>query len=204
VSSACAAFEQGRTAGRTATVARSYLRRTRSVLVGTSIQVPCGTPSVTIQSGDRTVTIGRARQLTAVPFDQLTPATWLRADRRRVEGLGQVPAAAIIVSAAMEEGSDFRVSRFGADGRFKLSGELDVACSDGLVEVVRLAIEQGGEITLDMADVRFIDSSGIRALLAISRQLHGRGRLILESPSPLVRRVLDTAGAEHFPDFEIR
>jgi anti-anti-sigma factor len=102
------------------------------------------------------------------------------------------------------EGPEFRVSKIGADGRFKLSGELDVACSDGLVEVVKLAIEQGGDITLDMADVRFIDSSGIRALLAISRQLHGRGRLILESAIPLVRRILDTAGADRFPDFEIR
>jgi anti-anti-sigma factor len=104
----------------------------------------------------------------------------------------------------MEDGSSFRVSRVGADGRFKLSGELDLACSDGLAEVVSLAIEQGADITLDMSDVRFIDSSGIRALLAISRQLHGRGRLILESAIPLVRRILDTAGADRFPDFEIR
>jgi anti-anti-sigma factor len=104
----------------------------------------------------------------------------------------------------VEEGSDLQVSRVGADGRFKLSGELDVACSDGLVEVVRLAIEEGDDITLDMSDVRFIDSSGIRALLAISRQLHGRGRLILESPSPLVGRILETAGADRFPDLDIR
>jgi anti-anti-sigma factor len=103
----------------------------------------------------------------------------------------------------MEELPDFRVSKDGVDGRFILSGELDVSCSDGLVEVVRPAIEQGIDITFDASDLRFIDSSGIRALLTISRELRGRGRVVVAHPSSSVRRTLEIVGADSFPNFEI-
>jgi anti-sigma B factor antagonist len=75
-----------------------------------------------------------------------------------------------------------------------LGGELDLHEADDLS--ARLALEgQGwGDLTLDTSQLTFIDSSGLRALLRVAESLAGRGNLVLRSPSPPVRRVLELMG----------
>jgi len=98
----------------------------------------------------------------------------------------------------------FRVHRAGADRRFKLSGEVDMAVADGLVEVLQAQLNGGGDLTLDLSELAFIDSTGIHALIRISQRLGGDGRLILESPAGGVARVLEIVGIDRFPHVEIR
>ena len=57
----------------------------------------------------------------------------------------------------------------------------------------------GGDLTLELSGLAFIDSSGVRALLAAARGLAGRGRLVLAGARPGVRRVLDLMGVDHAP-----
>lgn len=93
--------------------------------------------------------------------------------------------------------------RDGADRHFQLSGELDLAVAPDLVERVKLAIEKGGRLSLDLSGLRFVDSSGIRALIEIARQLHGRGNLVLSSARGEVAKVLELVGLGRVPGIVI-
>lgn len=85
-------------------------------------------------------------------------------------------------------------------GRLLVTGELDVV-SGARLERLLLDIDDAGRIVLlDLAGVTFVDSTGLRSLLAASRraQVDGR-RLALANPSPVVRRLLDiTATSDLF------
>ena len=76
--------------------------------------------------------------------------------------------------------------------------------SDHLVDLVRGSMDGARDIVLNLSDVTFLDSGGIDALIRISRLVDGRGRLIIQSPSGVVARVLEIVGADRFPSFEIR
>lgn len=86
------------------------------------------------------------------------------------------------------------VSVLEAPRTLRLAGELDLNEADHLA--ARLAAEGagGGDLTLDLSQLTFIDSTGLRALLRTVDALAGRGNLVLRSPSPPVRRVLDLMG----------
>lgn len=74
----------------------------------------------------------------------------------------------------------------------RLVGELDLAGAPALSEAVARAAADGGSgrpLVLDMRDVSFIDSTGVRTLLEAAQSVGGS--LALLAPSPAVTRVLD-------------
>ena len=80
--------------------------------------------------------------------------------------------------------------------RLKLCGRLDAAWSahvqDALAECVRAGQH---EIELDLSEVAFLSSAGIRVLLLYYRQLHAiRGRLAIVDASQEVRQVIELSG----------
>ena len=84
--------------------------------------------------------------------------------------------------------------------RVRLSGEVDVSVveevHDALAELVAdLTPPPSGEVALDLSDLEFIDSSGIRMLLQTALDAEPSGlhiRVVALSDS--VRRVFDIAG----------
>jgi anti-anti-sigma factor len=73
---------------------------------------------------------------------------------------------------------------------FRLAGEIDLSNAHTLSERLMPATEDGGDLTLDLSELRFIDSSGIRVLVQAFQTLETKGaRLILRSPLPPVRDV---------------
>lgn len=80
------------------------------------------------------------------------------------------------------------------DRRLVLRGELDVAAAAALSEAIHEILEAGGSITLDLHQVTFIDSTGLRTIIGAARDMQGHGPLVLERPSPRVVEVLDIAG----------
>lgn len=85
-----------------------------------------------------------------------------------------------------------------ADGAIVASGDIDVAGGPILDAAI---VEQEGRlsaadpIVIDLTDVTFIDSSGLRSLLGASRRADERGAaVVLRSPSPSVRRLLEITG----------
>lgn len=77
-----------------------------------------------------------------------------------------------------------------------LTGELDPHTAPILDEHVRRALEgPSPTVVLDLVDLTFIDSSGLRSVIAAHKALVERGgHLVLRSPGPTTRRLLDVTG----------
>lgn len=85
--------------------------------------------------------------------------------------------------------------RTGATTTIVLTGDLDPATAPRLQAAIDDHADGAQAIVLDLAGVSFLDSSGLRVLVAANEALRGRGiALTLRSPSDNVRRLLDLTG----------
>jgi len=95
---------------------------------------------------------------------------------------------------------DFRCSATLDHGRavMAVSGELDLSTAPQLSQSIAEVLDQQPEdLTLDLAELRFIDSSGLALLACTSKTLRvHNGTLHLVSPTPPVRRVLEIVGLD--------
>lgn len=99
---------------------------------------------------------------------------------------------------------DFRVEPKADSPRdFDLIGELDLASSPALLETVMPAVREAGDLRLDLKELSFIDSSGIRAFLILAEELGNRGRLLLASPSRAVQHTLKLVGIQRADNIEV-
>jgi anti-anti-sigma factor len=85
----------------------------------------------------------------------------------------------------------------GSDGVFYLAGELDVASADALEATVRASLNGQADVILDVADLTFVDSTGIRAFIRLAKQSAPR-RVVLRNPQRNVERVLEIVTIEGF------
>jgi anti-sigma B factor antagonist len=92
----------------------------------------------------------------------------------------------------------FRMERAEDGQTFRLFGELDLGAVQCLRDEIRAAAPPGG-IRLDLSGLEFIDSTGIQALIDISKELRGEGKLVLASPGGQVARVLQITGIQTLP-----
>lgn len=81
-----------------------------------------------------------------------------------------------------------------ATGPIRVVGEIDLASANAVsTELMNGLAGANGVLALDLSEVSFIDSTGIRMLLAILRARPGT-RLDLSPVSPAVERVLTISG----------
>jgi anti-sigma B factor antagonist len=90
--------------------------------------------------------------------------------------------------------SAFRVHA-GSDGVLYLAGELDLATQEAFAASARERVNGQGQIVLDLTDLTFVDSTGIRTFIALARDVAPR-RLVLRHPVPAVASVLAIVGLE--------
>ena len=90
----------------------------------------------------------------------------------------------------------------GSEHGLRLRGELDIASAPTLREAWD---GLGGErqITLDLAELTFIDSSGLHALVEYADGNGAQGPLILRNVSEPIFRVLHITGLDASPTLEI-
>jgi anti-anti-sigma factor len=88
-------------------------------------------------------------------------------------------------------------------GMFRLHGELDLARAADLDTILEEEALQGGDMTLDLSEVEFLDSSAMGVLARVARTLEGKGRLILRSPSRAVRLALETSQLDTRDNIEV-
>lgn len=88
------------------------------------------------------------------------------------------------------------VTEAGEPGTYRLVGELDISTVDMLDAVLQRAAAAGGDVKLDLSQLTFIDSSGIRVLIRAMDRLHSGEKLILSQPTAPVQQVLDLMGLE--------
>ena len=83
--------------------------------------------------------------------------------------------------------------RIDPDGVVWFSGEVDLAVVD---RVLAAADEHVGrfELVVDLSEVTFVDSAGLAAIIELG--LRRRCPMLLRSPSPSVRRLLQLVGLE--------
>jgi anti-sigma B factor antagonist len=77
-----------------------------------------------------------------------------------------------------------------------VEGELDAHSAPALDEEIARLIGDGvTDVVLDLSATSFLDSFGLRALLAAQREVSDAGgRVSLQTPSKSVQRLLDIAG----------
>jgi anti-sigma B factor antagonist len=87
------------------------------------------------------------------------------------------------------------VSREGGDLVIAAEGEMDLANADEFGGVVRAQLA-GGPVVLDLSGLTFMDSSGVRMLDGLLREVDREGRRLRVAPElqPPVRQVLEMTG----------
>jgi anti-sigma B factor antagonist len=115
----------------------------------------------------------------------------LDADRRDVTRAEAGQASDIVWPVHVE-------TRPGADGRAVLhvSGEVDIQFAGELRDAGLAAAADSG-LAINLAEVSFIDSTGLAALIEINNTIRLRGQaLTLVAPSRSVRHILEVTGLE--------
>jgi anti-sigma B factor antagonist len=92
--------------------------------------------------------------------------------------------------------AEFHVERIVAAAavRLVLSGELDLAGTDRLLRAGE-NVPDGGTLTLDLASLSFMDSSGVKVFMNLDRRSRREGwSLAIENPRGQVLRLLQLCG----------
>ena len=87
-------------------------------------------------------------------------------------------------------------------GHFQLRGELDISTEESLRQLLQ-GLDPNPAV-LDLSELVFMDSSGLRVLLQAAQKANGVPRVIVERPSRAVRRLLEVALPTGVPGLEIR
>jgi anti-sigma B factor antagonist len=80
--------------------------------------------------------------------------------------------------------------------RVTLVGELDIAVADGVEERLRRLREAGRRVRLDLSQLDFIDSSGVRAIVLGLKHARQGGQVldVDRQISPTVQRMIEIMG----------
>jgi anti-anti-sigma factor len=82
-----------------------------------------------------------------------------------------------------------------------LHGELDIATAPELVDMLARLRHHGHAVTVDLAEVTFMDSTGLTTLMDAHKQARSNGwSFSVKRPSPPVRRVFELAGVARILD----
>jgi anti-sigma B factor antagonist len=96
---------------------------------------------------------------------------------------------------------EFSISAVDRDGRAHLTlrGELDLATAPELEELVNERIDESQEVVIDLRGLEFMDSSGIRVLVAAHARAGRTGtRLFIVRPEPqsAVAKIVEVSGLD--------
>lgn len=83
------------------------------------------------------------------------------------------------------------------DDGLALAGELDAHTAPLLAEAIAAA--DADRLSIDMSQVRFVDSSGLRVLIEAHQSALAQDRTVcLTNPSPTVTRLLQISGIDDY------
>ena len=101
--------------------------------------------------------------------------------------------------------SVFEISPLVNGKGLRLEGELDLAAAPRLTEALLDFASSEGEVHLDLSEVSFLDSSGLRVILALARSRADTGSsVVLLDPSAAIVRIFEIMGIDEHPGVEIR
>ena len=80
-----------------------------------------------------------------------------------------------------------------------LAGELDMAGSAVLQAALHPLVEAGGDVTLELGELVFLDSAGLNLFVDVLAKLAPDRRLVLREPTGVVLRLLEVSGLSRHP-----
>jgi anti-anti-sigma regulatory factor len=95
------------------------------------------------------------------------------------------------------------ITRMFAPRGLRLKGELDGARHAVFAEALRAVTAQGGDIHLNLRDLRFIDLGALNMMAAAAIGMASRGSLILDEPPPDLTEVVQLVGGPLHPWLKI-
>ena len=85
-----------------------------------------------------------------------------------------------------------------------LIGEIDLSTVEDLRAMLEALSEDGHAVALDLAQVTFMDSSGMHAFEAYASTLNGSRPLVLQNAPAHVHRIFELTGGDKNPNIELR
>ncbi len=100
---------------------------------------------------------------------------------------------------------EFRVEH-AAPGSVRIFGEVDVATAPELQSSLTSAIQESQDLVVDLSGVEFMDSTGVRVLISVSKALgeRGRGKLVFVHVPKVIARLFEIVDAQHWPNVVIK
>jgi anti-anti-sigma factor len=89
------------------------------------------------------------------------------------------------------------------DDGLLVDGELDMDAADDFLEIAEARVDGAREVVLDIADLGFIDSAGVRAILHLAATSCPNG-IVLHRPREGVQRLLDIRKIEEVPGIRVQ
>lgn len=85
----------------------------------------------------------------------------------------------------------------------RAAGDLDIAAAEDFIEVVRVSLGRCPSVEIDLADITFLDSSGLGALVRLHKEAEAQGvSLHLSNVSAAADRLLRLTGLVDFFDIQ--
>ena|SRR5581483_2766842 len=91
------------------------------------------------------------------------------------------------------------IERASSISEVTILGEVDLAGVDRFKSALDESLRRDDLVLLNLRDVSFIDSTGLRLLIELKREIDARGgELVLKVTSEAVERLLDISGTSSF------
>ena len=93
-------------------------------------------------------------------------------------------------------GSHLKIStsNTGAEYTFTLEGRLDTITAPDLEAKINEVVGDASKLILDLGNLEYISSAGLRVILGATQAMEGKGDMIVRNPSQAVREVFDLTG----------
>ena len=88
------------------------------------------------------------------------------------------------------------------DLTLKLRGRLDTSTAPELEGELKNCLEGVQSLTLDLKELEYISSAGLRVLLSAQKTMNNQGSMVVRNVNPIVRDVFDITGFSDFLTIE--
>lgn len=88
------------------------------------------------------------------------------------------------------------------DLTLKLRGRLDTSTAPELEGELKTCLEGVQSLTLDLKELEYISSAGLRVLLSAQKVMNKQGSMVVRNVNPIVRDVFDITGFSDFLTIE--
>ena len=86
------------------------------------------------------------------------------------------------------------VSNEGAEYTFTVEGRLDTNTSPELEAKINEVIGNANKLIIDLGDLEYISSAGLRVLLGAAQVMEGKGEMVVSNVTEAVREIFDLTG----------